>query len=91
MNLTRVVSLAILLASVALLGNLVAARPSAVGQAGVELDRLESGSCAISCPPDTPYAGRRASVTCRAGYSPVCECLREDGKLAFCDPIPARP
>jgi hypothetical protein len=91
MNLLRVVSLAVLLAGVALLGNMVAAGPSAKSQTGVELDRMESGSCAISCPADTPYAGRRASVTCQVGYSPVCECQRDDGKLAFCHPIATRP
>jgi len=91
MNLLGVVSLALFLAGLAFLDDMVAARPSAESQSGVELDRMESGSCAISCPADTPYAGRRASVTCRAGYSPVCECQREDGKLAFCDPVAPRP
>ena len=79
--------LGVLLVSGALLSVVMVPETSEASQSGVDLEQMDSGACAVSCPSGTPFAGQRGSVTCRANFSPICQCVKDIGKIAFCEPI----
>ena len=35
---------------------------------------FKENSCAIRCPTDSAHASQQGSVTCTAGFAPLCQC-----------------
>jgi len=90
MNVTRVGSLAIMIAGVGILVLLVSGQASSRAHESQQPEKyLDPNSCAISCPLGTPHGGHSGSVTCRDGYAPVCQCASDTEMMAFCELIPA--
>jgi hypothetical protein len=48
---------------------------------------LPENACAISCPTGTAYAEISGSVSCRDGFSPVCQCTRAEEAMASCEEV----
>lgn len=59
--------------------------------ASTEPPTLPPNSCAISCPAGSAYPSMTASVSCREGSAPLCQCRVIERKMARCEPLAPDP
>jgi hypothetical protein len=45
---------------------------------------FKENSCAISCPADSAHASEQGSITCTAGFAPLCQCTNAQQPTARC-------
>ena len=72
-----------LLVALNLAGCINFGKPNTLPPTGV----LHRNSCSIICPAKPVETERTASVVCRKGYVPVCQCSNPDESLAYCQAV----